>query len=206
VKYKLLEIPGNPLDDLDLDRPDREAVGSAPVDAASTRRFNACTATRKTTAACKALHDAIMDALFHGGVLPEETLERLMADPADAARRTRARCSKNSFRTSSDRMMEEGFINTGRRIWSRERASRARHRRRHGPDAPPKPLRSDRQEPGLPRIPRPARFCWARLARAAWAGTTRAITPPASENRRAPKPYEFGDSLNLDRAAPCSTP
>jgi len=26
----------------------------------------------------QALHDAIMDALFNGGVLPEETLERLM--------------------------------------------------------------------------------------------------------------------------------
>jgi hypothetical protein len=32
----------------------------------------------------QALHDAIMDALFNGGVLPEETLELLMGDPADA--------------------------------------------------------------------------------------------------------------------------
>ena len=32
----------------------------------------------------QALHDAILDALFNGGVLPEETLEKLLGDPADA--------------------------------------------------------------------------------------------------------------------------
>ena len=31
----------------------------------------------------QALHDAILDALFNGGVLPEETIERLLGDPAD---------------------------------------------------------------------------------------------------------------------------
>jgi hypothetical protein len=32
----------------------------------------------------QALHDAILDALFNGGVLPDETIERLLGDPADA--------------------------------------------------------------------------------------------------------------------------
>ena len=31
----------------------------------------------------QALHDAILDALFNGGVLPDETIERLLGDPAD---------------------------------------------------------------------------------------------------------------------------
>jgi len=31
----------------------------------------------------QALHDAILDALFNGGCLPEEAIERLLGDPAD---------------------------------------------------------------------------------------------------------------------------
>ena len=44
----------------------------------------------------QALHDAILDALFNGGVLPEETIERLLGDPADGDQDGRAHRSSRS--------------------------------------------------------------------------------------------------------------
>ena len=58
----------------------------------------------------QALHDAIMDALFNGGVLPEETLERLLGDPADADQADARSKLEQLIQDIIDRMMQEGFI------------------------------------------------------------------------------------------------
>ena len=58
----------------------------------------------------QALHDAIMDALFNGGVLPEEALERLLGDPADADQADARSKLEQLIQDIIDRMMQEGFI------------------------------------------------------------------------------------------------
>ena len=146
----------------------------------------------------QALHDAIMDALFNGGVLPEETLEQLLGDPADADQADSRSMLEKLIQDIIDRMMEEGFITPSPDL-EPERARRAQGTGGGmGPDAPPTPLRSHRQEPGFPRLPRAARS--ARLARQEQPGPPRHARPRHRhrDDAAAPKPYEFGDSLNLD--------
>ena len=148
----------------------------------------------------QALHDAILEALFNGGVLPEETLEQLLGEPGDgedahaAARGAdpadhRAACrSRATSRRAPDLEAE-------------------RERREQGPGGGGSgrgaagALRGHRQERSTSSATARCAICSARSARAASAGTTRATWPPASRRRGAPKPYEFGDTLNLDPSA-----
>ena len=43
----------------------------------------------------QALHDAILEALFSGGVLPDETMEKLLGEPADGDQEQRGSSSRS---------------------------------------------------------------------------------------------------------------
>src|ERR1051325_8511024 len=60
----------------------------------------------------QALHDAILDALFNGGVLPEETVERLLGDPADADQADARQKLEDLIQQIIERMAEQGYIST----------------------------------------------------------------------------------------------
>src|SRR5262249_60567704 len=60
----------------------------------------------------QALHDAILDALFNGGVLPEETIERLLGDPADGDQEGVRSKLEQLIQQIIERMGEEGYIST----------------------------------------------------------------------------------------------
>jgi hypothetical protein len=55
----------------------------------------------------EALHDAILDALFNGGVLPEETIERLLGDPPTRIRGMRGEVEE-LIQQIIERMAQEG--------------------------------------------------------------------------------------------------
>src|SRR3989442_5731952 len=71
----------------------------------------------------QALHDAILEALFSGGVLSEDALQRLLGDPADADQEEARQQLEDLIQQIIDRMMEEGFI-TGAPDLEREREHR----------------------------------------------------------------------------------
>ena len=79
MKYRYTRFTGDDLDDLDL-----EDLVAKLSDLLLSSGFGNPYATDENDRTMQALHDAILDALFNGGVLPEETIERLLGDPADA--------------------------------------------------------------------------------------------------------------------------
>src|SRR3970282_13678 len=57
-----------------------------------------------------ALHDAILEALFSGGVLSEEALQQLLGEPADGDQEAARQQLEDLIQQIIDRMMEQGFI------------------------------------------------------------------------------------------------
>ena len=58
----------------------------------------------------QALHDAILEALFSGGVLSDEALQRLLGEPADGDQEGARQQLEDLIQQIIDRMMEHGFI------------------------------------------------------------------------------------------------
>src|SRR5215207_2920952 len=71
----------------------------------------------------QALHDAILEALFSGGVLSEDALQQLLGDPADADQEAARQQLEELIQQIIDRMMEQGFI-TGAPDLEKEREQR----------------------------------------------------------------------------------
>src|ERR1700675_2526674 len=78
MKYRYTKFVGDELDDLDL-----EDLVAKLSDLLLSSGFGNPYSMDDGEQTMQALHDAILDALFNGGVLPEETVERLLGDPAD---------------------------------------------------------------------------------------------------------------------------
>ena len=76
MKYRYTKYTGDALDDLDL-----EDLVAKLSDLLLSSGFGSPYAMDEAERTMQALHDAILDALFNGGVLPEETIERLLGDP-----------------------------------------------------------------------------------------------------------------------------
>src|ERR671913_1377754 len=58
----------------------------------------------------QALHDAILEALFSGGVLSDEALQQLVGDPADGDQEAARQQIEDLIQQIIERMMQEGFI------------------------------------------------------------------------------------------------
>ena len=109
----------------------------------------------------QALHDAILDALFNGGVLPEETIERLLGDPADGDQDEARSKLEELIQQIIERMGEQGYITTPPDLEAERERAQGRGGGRTRPAAVD--LRGHRQGARLPRLPRAARS--ARVAR-----------------------------------------
>src|SRR5437867_10583680 len=79
MKYRYTKYTGDLLDELDL-----EDLVAKLSDLLLASGFGNPYAMDDEERTMQALHDAILDALFNGGVLPDETIERLLGDPAYA--------------------------------------------------------------------------------------------------------------------------
>src|SRR5512138_1949376 len=106
MKYRYTKFTGDDLDDLDL-----EDLVSKLSDLLLASGFGNPHGMNEDERTMQALHDAILDALFNGGVLPEETLERLLGDPADADQDTRSKLEE-LIQQIIERMTEQGYITT----------------------------------------------------------------------------------------------
>jgi len=58
----------------------------------------------------QALHDAILEALFSGGVLSEEALQQLLGEPADGDQEKARQQLEDLIQQIIDKMMEQGFV------------------------------------------------------------------------------------------------
>ena len=144
----------------------------------------------------QALHDAILEALFSGGVLSDEALQQLLGEPADGDQEGARQQLEDLIQQIIERMMEQGFI-TGAPDLEGEREHRAGAGGGIGEDAGRCSSRSPTRRSISSATARCA-ICSARWAAAAPGRHDTRHLSTGVEAIAAPKPYEFGDTLNLD--------
>src|SRR5437867_8061378 len=130
MKYRYTKFTGDELDDLDL-----EDLVARLSDLLLSSGFGNPYATDEDDRTLQALHDAILDALFNGGVLPEETIERLLGDPADADQGDARSKLEELIDQIIERMAQEGYITTPPDLEGERERRQGRGGR--GPDQPP---------------------------------------------------------------------
>src|SRR5947208_14199 len=105
MKYRYTKYTGDEIDEVDI-----EDLVSKLSDLLLASGFGNPYGADEAERTMQALHDAILDALFNGGVLPEETIERLLGDPADADQGDARSKLEELIQQIMERMADEGYI------------------------------------------------------------------------------------------------
>ena len=195
MKYRYTKFIGDELDDLDL-----EDLVSKLSDLLLSSGFSNPYGTDEAERTMQALHDAILDALFNGGVLPEETIERLLGDPADSDQSDACSALEQLIQQIIERMAQEGYITTPPDL----EAERERRQGRGG-------LGPDKDHDTRPPVTfevtdkaldflgyRALRDLLGSLGKSSFGRHDTREQATGVETTGAVKPYEFGDTLNLD--------
>ena len=193
MKYRYTKFTGNELDDLDL-----EDLVSKLSDLLLSSGFGNPYAMDDEERTMQALHDAILDALFNGGVLPEETIERLLGDPADADQGDARSKLEELIQQIIERMTDEGYITMPPDL----EAERERRQGRGGQGADHPPVTFEVTDKTLDFLGyRALRDLLGSLGKSSYGRHDTREQATGVETTGAPKPYEFGDTLNLDPAS-----
>jgi len=143
----------------------------------------------------QALHDAILDALLNDGMLSDEALERLLGDPADADQGDARSDLEQLVQRIIDRLMQEGYV-TPEPDLEGERERRGRGDGRDGMDAN---LRFEVTDKSLDFLGyRALRDLLGTIGKSSFGRHDTRDLATGIESSGASKPYEFGDTLNLD--------
>ncbi len=144
----------------------------------------------------QALHDAILEALFSGGVLSEEALQRLLGEPADGDQEGARQQLEDLIQQIIERMMEQGFL-TGAPDLDGEREHRQGSGGGSGEDAGQ--VRFEVTDKALDFLGyRALRDLLGSIGRSSAGRHDTRHLSTGIETVAAPKPYEFGDTLNID--------
>ncbi len=193
MKYRYTKYTGDALDDLDL-----EDLVSKLSDLLLSSGFGNPYAMDDEERTMQALHDAILDALFNGGVLPEETIERLLGDPADADQGDARSKLEELIQQIIERMADQGYISTPPDL----EAERERRQGRGQGSDQPAPVKFEVTDKTLDFLGyRALRDLLGSLGKSSFGRHDTREQATGVETTGAPKPYEFGDTLNLDAAA-----
>ena len=193
MKYRYTKYTGDLLDQIDL-----EDLVSKLSDLLLSSGFgNPYGGMDDEERTMQALHDAILDALFNGGVLPEETIERLSGDPADGDQEQMRSKLEELIQQIIERMGEEGYISMPPDL---EPERRRRGQGGRGQEQPPVTFEvTDKTLDFLGY--RALRDLLGSLGKSSYGRHDTREQATGVETTGAPKPYEFGDTLNLDAAA-----
>jgi Ca-activated chloride channel family protein len=196
VKYRYTKFTGGDLDDLDL-----EDLVSKLSDLLLSSGFGNPRGMDEEERTMQALHDAILDALFNGGVLPEDTIERLLGDPADGDQGDARSKLEELVQQIIERMADEGYITAPPDL-------NAERERRQGQ------VGSGQGRDGQGQVTfevtdktldflgyRALRDLLGSLGKSSYGRHDTREQATGVETTGAPKPYEFGDTLNLDPAS-----
>jgi Ca-activated chloride channel family protein len=144
----------------------------------------------------QALHDAILEALFSGGVLSEEALQQLLGEPADGDQEAARQQLEDLIQQIIDRMMEQGFI-TGAPDLEKEREQRRGTGGGVGEDAGP--VKFEVTDKALDFLGyRALRDLLGSVGRSSAGRHDTRHLATGVEAIAASKPYEFGDTMNID--------
>ena len=192
MKYRYTKFTGDLLDDLDL-----EDLVAKLSDLLLASGFSNPYGMDDGERTMQALHDAILEALFNGGILPDETIEQLLGDPADGDQEQMRSTLEELIQQIIERMGEQGYISTPPDLES-ERERRAG--RAAGPNQPP--VQFEVTDKTLDFLGyRALRDLLGSLGKSSYGRHDTREQATGVETTGAPKPYEFGDTLNLDPAS-----
>jgi Ca-activated chloride channel family protein len=192
VKYRYTRFTGDALDELDL-----EDLVAKLSDLLLSSGFGSPYAMDDDDRTMQALHDAILDALFNGGVLPEETIERLLGDPADGDQADARSKLEELIQQIIERMGEQGYI-TAPPDLDAERE----HRGERGAGREQPPVHFEVTDKTLDFLGyRALRDLLGSLGKSSFGRHDTREQATGIETTGAPKPYQFGDTLNLDPAS-----
>jgi len=193
MKYRYTKFTGDLLDEIDL-----EDLVSKLSDLLLSSGFSNPWDPSDTDEdrTMQALHDAILDALFSGGVLSDEAMQRLLGEPADGDQEGVRQQLEDLIQQIIDRMMERGFI-TGAPDLETERE----HRRGAGGG-----VGEDNSRVQFEVTDKALDFLGYRALRDLLGSVGRSSSglhdtrhlSTGVEAIAAPKRYEFGDTLNID--------
>ena len=144
----------------------------------------------------EALHDAILEALFSGGVLSEEALQQLLGEPADGDQEKARQQLEDLIQQIIDKMMEQGFVTNAPDL-EQEREHRRGTGGGYGEDAGQ--VKFEVTDKALDFLGyRALRDLLGSIGRSSAGRHDTRHLSTGVEAIAAPKPYEFGDTLNLD--------
>ncbi len=144
----------------------------------------------------QALHDAILEALFSGGVLSEDALQQLLGEPADGDQEAARQQLEELIQQIIDRMMEEGFITAAPDLED-EREHRRGAGGGVGKDAGP--VTFEVTDKALDFLGyRALRDLLGSVGRSSAGRHDTRHLATGIEAIAASRPYEFGDTMNLD--------
>ena len=193
MKYKYSKYVPNLLDELDMD----ELMSKLSDLLMSSGFGNPRDTDDDSDRTMQALHDAILEALFNGGVLPDDLLEKLFGDAADGNEEQAREQLEQLIEQIIERMKESGYISTPPDL-EPEKARRAMG----GGEGEPAEVKFEVTDKALDFLG--YRALRDLLGSAGHSSAGRHDTRDLStgiETSGAPKPYEFGDVMNIDATA-----
>jgi len=196
MRYKYSKFVPSLLDDLDM-----EQLVSRLSDLLLSSGFsNPWDPSDDSDQTMQALHDAILEALFSGGVLPEDVLSRLLDQLAEGEPQAARDQIEQLIQQVIDRMQESGYITPAPDLDAERQRREAGAG--EGEGAPPEDVRFEVTDKALDFLGYQAlrELLGARGHGSAGRHDTRDLAT-GIEASGAPKPYEFGDTLNLDPAS-----
>src|SRR5215203_7034522 len=191
MKYKYTKYVPNLLDELDMD----ELMSKLSDLLMSSGFGNPRDTDDDSDRTMQALHDAILEALFNGGVLPDDILEKMFGDAADGNEEAAREQLEQLIQQIIERMKESGYISTPPDL----EAEKQRRAEGGGGEGEPGEVKFEVTDKALDFLG--YRALRDLLGSAGHSSTGRHDTRDLStgiETSGAPKPYEFGDVMNLD--------
>ena len=193
MKYRYTKYTANLLDDIDIDD-----LVSKLSDLLLSSGFNNPWGGQsdEEDRTMQALHDAILEALFSGGMLSDEAIQQLLGEPADGDQEQARQQLEDLVQQIIERMMEQGFV-SGAPDLDQERE------RREGVgggfDEGSAPVKFEVTDKALDFLGyRALRDLLGSIGRSDTGRHDTRHLSTGVETAAAPKPYEFGDTLNID--------
>ncbi len=193
MKYRYTKFTGDLLDGLDF-----EDLVSKLSDLLLSSGFgNPRGGEDDTDKTMQALHDAILDALFNGGVLPQDTIDQLLGDPADGDQDETRSKLEQLIDQIIQKMGDDGYI-----TMPPDLEAERKRRGQAGEGEPEQPVTFEVTNKALDFLGyRALRDLLGSVGHSSEGRHDTHEQSTGVETTGAPKPYEFGDTINLDASS-----